>query len=97
MRLELKHFQRHVMTQSILRQEEFEGWPGEIHDSKVVDSGEPEDAEDTGDEPQGDEDDAQVNEDEPDDSDGEVEPQRAARAGRSRNPSGSRRKQGGRK
>src|SRR5262249_6250496 len=35
-RLELKHFARHAMTQSILRPDEGEGWRGEIRDSKVV-------------------------------------------------------------
>jgi uncharacterized membrane protein len=35
-RLELKHFARHVMTDAVLRQEEIEGWRGEIHDSEVV-------------------------------------------------------------
>ncbi len=34
-RLELKHFRRHVMTRSILDQDELEGWRGEIHDSEV--------------------------------------------------------------
>lgn len=46
-RLELKNFQRHVMTQSILNQDEIEGWPGEIRDSKVVDYGEPEESEES--------------------------------------------------
>ena len=35
-RLELKHFVRHVMTQTILEQDEVEGWRGEIRDSQVV-------------------------------------------------------------
>ena len=35
-RLELKHFGRHVMTQSILHPDELEGWRGEIRDGKVV-------------------------------------------------------------
>ncbi|MFI8552342.1 SRPBCC family protein [Spirillospora sp. NPDC077959] len=35
-RLELKHFRRYVMTQSLTRQDEVEGWRGEIHDSEVV-------------------------------------------------------------
>jgi hypothetical protein len=35
-RLELKHFQRHVMTQTILHPDEVEGWRGEIHDGEVV-------------------------------------------------------------
>ncbi|MFZ2172791.1 MAG: SRPBCC family protein, partial [Rhodococcus sp. (in: high G+C Gram-positive bacteria)] len=32
MRLELKHFQRHVMTQAALHPEEIDGWHGEIRD-----------------------------------------------------------------
>ena len=35
-RLELKHFQRHIMTESILHPDDIEGWHGEIRDSKVV-------------------------------------------------------------
>jgi uncharacterized membrane protein len=35
-RLELKHFARHVMTQTILRPDEVEGWRGEIRDGQVV-------------------------------------------------------------
>ncbi|WP_242882149.1 SRPBCC family protein [Actinomadura litoris] len=37
-RLELKHFRRYVMTQSLTRADEIEGWRGEIHDSEVVKS-----------------------------------------------------------
>ncbi|GAA4236425.1 hypothetical protein GCM10022254_46020 [Actinomadura meridiana] len=35
-RLELKHFHRYVMTQSLTRPDEIEGWRGEIHGSEVV-------------------------------------------------------------
>lgn len=35
-RLELKHFQRHVMLQTVLHPDDVEGWRGEIHDSEVV-------------------------------------------------------------
>jgi uncharacterized membrane protein len=35
-RLELKHFVRHVMTQTVLDPESVEGWRGEIEDSEVV-------------------------------------------------------------
>jgi uncharacterized membrane protein len=35
-RLELKHFQRHVMTHTLLHPEEVEGWRGEIRDGEVV-------------------------------------------------------------
>lgn len=35
-RLELKHFRRHVMSQALLHPDEVEGWHGEIHDGEVV-------------------------------------------------------------
>ncbi|TYK53262.1 SRPBCC family protein [Actinomadura decatromicini] len=35
-RLELKHFRRYVMTQSLTHPDDVEGWRGEIHDSEVV-------------------------------------------------------------
>ncbi|MFG1825282.1 SRPBCC family protein [Microbispora bryophytorum] len=35
-RLEFKHFKRHVMTNALLRPDEVEGWRGEIRDSEVV-------------------------------------------------------------
>ncbi len=35
-RLELKHFQRHAMTQAVLHPEEIEGWRGVIQDGEVV-------------------------------------------------------------
>jgi uncharacterized membrane protein len=37
-RLELKHFRRHVMTHGLLHPDEIEGWRGEIHDGEVVDA-----------------------------------------------------------
>ncbi|MEV4676858.1 SRPBCC family protein, partial [Actinomadura sp. NPDC049382] len=37
-RLELKHFQRHVMTQALTRPDEVEGWRGEIRDGETVSS-----------------------------------------------------------
>ncbi|MDF3312715.1 SRPBCC family protein [Rhodococcus sp. T2V] len=51
-RLELKHFGRHVMTQSVLHPDEVEGWRGEIRDGKVV---ELEESEDNNEEPADDE------------------------------------------
>ena len=39
-RLELKHFRRHVMTQVITNPDEVEGWRGEIRDGEVVSDGE---------------------------------------------------------
>jgi uncharacterized membrane protein len=37
-RLELKHFQRHVMTEVALHPDEVEGWRGEVHDGEVTSS-----------------------------------------------------------
>jgi hypothetical protein len=37
-RLELKHFQRHMMTQGVLHPDDIEGWRGTIHDGEVVES-----------------------------------------------------------
>jgi len=39
-RLELKHFQRKVMTDTVLHADEVEGWQGEIRDGEVVSDGE---------------------------------------------------------
>jgi uncharacterized membrane protein len=54
-RLELKNFQRHVMTETVLHADEVEGWRSEIHDGEVVTDqrepeDEPEDERDSGDE-----------------------------------------------
>ncbi len=38
-RLELKNFQREVMTQTVLHPDEVDGWQGEIRDGEVVDDG----------------------------------------------------------
>nr|WP_307849615.1 SRPBCC family protein [Qaidamihabitans albus] len=76
-RLELKHFQRHVMTHSVLHPDEVEGWRGEIQDGEVVDG--PEDTEDT----------EETGEDqEPDETEapGEPEPARPRRRTRRREP-----------
>ncbi|WP_042369984.1 SRPBCC family protein, partial [Streptacidiphilus neutrinimicus] len=35
-RLELKHFRRHVMTRTLSEREQIEGWRGEIRDGEVV-------------------------------------------------------------
>ena len=35
-RLELKHFQRHVMTHTLLHPDDLDGWRGEIRDGEVV-------------------------------------------------------------
>ncbi|GAB3983361.1 SRPBCC family protein [Plantactinospora veratri] len=40
-RLELKHFVRHVMTETILHPDEVQGWRGEIRDGRVVRDGDP--------------------------------------------------------
>jgi uncharacterized membrane protein len=52
-RLELKHFERHVMTNAILHPDEIEGWHGVIHDGEVVEDDEQARAsEEEGDEPE---------------------------------------------
>jgi uncharacterized membrane protein len=38
-RLELKHYRRHVASHTLLEPEEVEGWPGEIHEGEVQNSG----------------------------------------------------------
>ncbi|MBO9520827.1 MAG: hypothetical protein J7518_04740 [Nocardioidaceae bacterium] len=35
-RLELKHFRRHVSNRALLQQDEIDGWKGEIHDGKAT-------------------------------------------------------------
>ncbi|WP_433723127.1 SRPBCC family protein [Nocardia sp. CA-129566] len=39
-RLELKHFQRHVMTEAVLHSDDIVGWHGEIRDGEVVEDDE---------------------------------------------------------
>lgn len=46
-RVELKHFRRHVATHTLLEQDDLEGWKGEIHDGEVTSTGE--DADDNSD------------------------------------------------
>src|SRR5690242_14656929 len=84
-RAELKHFQRHVMTRTILEPDEVEGWRGRIEDSEVVESHEDavereeQESQDEGedqDQPEGDEDeyaDEEESEDEADEEEGEPE------------------------
>jgi len=43
-RLELKHFQRQIMTDTILHADEVEGWQGEIREGEVVSDGESKEA-----------------------------------------------------
>jgi len=75
-RLELKHFRRHVMTETMLHPDELEGWRGEIHDSEVTKShedataeedGEADDAEDEYDEGAADDEADEYDEDEAED------------------------------
>jgi len=47
-RLELKHFRRHVMTQVLTNPDEVTGWRGEIRDGEVVSDGEARDQGDGG-------------------------------------------------
>lgn len=35
-RVELKHYRRHVATHTMLNQDDLQGWPGEIHDGEVT-------------------------------------------------------------
>jgi len=49
-RLELKFFRRYITSEVLLRQDEVEGWPGEIHDDEVTE--EASDSKDQGSEPQ---------------------------------------------
>jgi uncharacterized membrane protein len=35
-RVELKHYRRHVATQTMLNEDDLDGWPGEIHDAEVT-------------------------------------------------------------
>ena len=65
-RLELKHFQRHVMTDAILHADELEGWRGEIHDGEVTP---PEDVEEPDDRDSEDRDEDEPDDVEPDDMD----------------------------
>jgi uncharacterized membrane protein len=57
-RLELKHFRRHIMSEVLLHPDEVEGWRGEIRDGEVVRSGDEDEGQDGEDEGQdgGDED-----------------------------------------
>lgn len=85
MRLELKHFQRHVMTQSILHQDEIEGWPGEIRDGQVVeqdeDGVEEDEQDDYDEEPEAESDEAEEpDREESDDVDDAEEPESRPRA-----------------
>ncbi|MEN0139974.1 MAG: SRPBCC family protein [Rhodococcus sp. (in: high G+C Gram-positive bacteria)] len=66
-RLELKHFGRHVMTQSVLHPDEVVGWRGEIRDGEVVEPDEDETQPDESDEL--DETDGEESEDEEPDQD----------------------------
>jgi hypothetical protein len=73
-RLELKHFRRHVMTNAVLHPDEIEGWRGVIEDGEVVKDHETAMREESGDgaesdDEQGDEDDYAEDEAEYDDSD----------------------------
>jgi uncharacterized membrane protein len=85
-RLELKHFARHVMTRSILEEDEVEGWRGVIEDGEVEESHEEhveaeeseqdegaEDSEDYGDDEYSEDDDAEGEEESEEDAEEEPE------------------------
>jgi uncharacterized membrane protein len=71
-RLELKHFRRHAMTQALLHPDEITGWRGEIRDGEVVrgdnDGDRPED-DDRADKPGSEDQDEYTDEDEYDEDD----------------------------
>ena len=77
-RLELKHFARHVMTDSVLHPDDVEGWRGEIHDSEVQESEE---------EPDTDEEEPETDE-EPDEEDADQAEEEPARPRRARATAG---------
>ncbi|HVW44811.1 MAG TPA: SRPBCC family protein [Amycolatopsis sp.] len=98
-RLELKHFRRHVMTEALLHPDDIEGWHGEIRDGKVVDGQdedrgpEPEEAEDQDEEPAEYEsaeetEDEEPAEEEPAEEEPEEEPERPVRRRRARATAG---------
>jgi uncharacterized membrane protein len=73
-RLELKHFRRHAMTETILHQDEVDGWPGEIRDGEVVQDGDNRDrAEDSEDDRDADESVSEDDDRDEDDRDDEEE------------------------
>jgi uncharacterized membrane protein len=71
-RLELKHFRRHAMTQALLHPDEITGWRGEIRDGEVVrgdkDGDRPED-DDRADEPGSEDEDDYADEDDDEEDD----------------------------
>ncbi|HEX6447695.1 MAG TPA: SRPBCC family protein [Streptosporangiales bacterium] len=86
-RLELKHFRRHVMTNTLLEPDSVEGWRGEIRDGEVVrtheealkeeqgEEGQEGAAEDEGEEPQDEaEDEYEDEEESPEEDEDEEEP-----------------------
>jgi uncharacterized membrane protein len=96
-RLELKHFRRHVMTEAMLHPDDIDGWRGEIHDSKIAksdedarkeqDSDADDDLDDEYDDDLEDEDETEDDEDDDDeteDDEDEDEEPRSARQPRSR-------------
>ena len=94
-RLELKHFRRHVMTEVLLHPDDVEGWRGEIHDGKVAepdeDRGEPEEDETERDEyeAEAEDDEEPEDEEEPEDQEPEDEqPERPVRRRRARATAG---------
>ena len=75
-RLELKHFRRHVMMNTILEPDEVEGWRGEIHDEEVtrshdevVEEEEQESEDESGEDESGEDESGEEPEDEYDDED----------------------------
>ncbi|WP_433567398.1 SRPBCC family protein [Nocardia sp. CA-151230] len=75
-RLELKHFERHVMTEAVLHSDDIVGWHGEIHDSEVVEDDETARRKES-EEDRADEEDEETEEAEEDEADEQDEDQRA--------------------
>ena len=79
-RLELKHFRRHVMTETMLHPDELEGWRGEIHDSEVTKSHEDAMAEEDNEDAEADDTEDEYDEDAADDAEDEYDEDEADEA-----------------
>ncbi|MGW4330641.1 SRPBCC family protein [Nocardia sp. NPDC004573] len=88
-RLELKHFERHVMTEAVLHPDDIVGWHGEIHDSKVVKDDETarrEEEENTEEDHADDEEEREPDEQEPDEEEDETDEQETDERDEDRRP-----------
>ncbi|WP_159849527.1 SRPBCC family protein [Nocardia sp. CY41] len=87
-RLELKHFQRHVMTEAVLHPDDIVGWHGEIHESKVVKDDETarREEEENTEEDHADEEEREPDEQEPDEEEDETDEQETDERDEDRRP-----------